>query len=376
MASTFGKGKNGKGKLKLSPKLVKRLAKWAEALVMDESTKLGSVNSLQHKLVAQLRKYASVRYALAGRPFGRDPTMLWAQHFLVDDGETLGETLGIFRSAFFTEKQNHWDPKGYAKDYEFKTKLQPQLARMIQHRSITYSADECIDLPKVVPIREVVHFPEEASVYYKRVLEDVIAAKGNFREMENAFLRMRQISSGFLGLKDDSTGERIQIEFAENPKLERLIELIEALPEGRKALVFYDFTASGRKIVSTLKKELDINAIWLWSGTKDSKKELGRFANDKDCSVACVQNRVGAFSLDGLQDVANYALFFESPISVIDRSQAEARLVRQGQERTVFQYDLCVKNTADERILDLHAEGKSLFDALLKDPEKALGMFK
>jgi len=226
----------------------------------------------------------------------------------------------------------------------------------------------------VVPVTELVKFDDEARAYYERLVKQVLAARGNMREMKNVFLRMRQISSGFIGLKDDETGERAEIEFQENPKLERLLELLDQLPDGRKAVVFHEFTYSGKKITSLLKEELGVKPIWLWSGTKDTKRELQRFATDNNCTVAVINNKVGAFSLDGLQDVANYTFVYESPVSSIDREQLERRLVRQGQKRTVFQYDLLVEKTVDQKIRDYHKEGEALFDALLRNPAKALGL--
>lgn len=367
MVSKRVKAKKKGMKFQLDKKLVKRLSYWADGLVLDESTRCGSPGSLTFKLVAQLRKYSFSRYLLAGRPFGRNPTMLWPQYYILDGGETLGETLGLFRAAFFSEQPNRWDPKGYAKDYTFKKSMRPKLSEMVQHRSITYSADECIDLPAVIPIREVVHLPEEAGAYYARAMEDIKEAKGDVREMKNAFLRMRQISSGFIGYKNDATGERAEIELLENPKLERLLEIIEDLPEGAKAVVFHAYTFSGRKISEAL-KERGIGSIWLWSGTKNSKEELNRFFKDPKVEVAVLNNQVGAYSLDGLQDVANYSLFYESPIGVIDREQAERRLVRQGQKRKVFQFDIVCRGTVDERVLDFHQEGRDFFDEVLRKP--------
>ena len=65
-------------------------------------------------------------------------------------------------------------------------------------------------------------------------------------------------------------------------------------------------------------------------------------------------------------------MFFESPVSVIDREQAERRLRRDGQEHTVFQYDPVVRGSVDRKILHFHAEGEDLMQALLRDPEKVL----
>lgn len=369
------KGKDKK-KLKLDEVLVERLAAWAGALVMDESTRVGNHNSTTHKLLAKLvSEGEQVRYALTGRPFGRDPTMLWPQCKLIDGGATLGGTLGMFREAFFTQHKKEFGPKHirkHVKDYKFDKRMEPQLSKMVQHRSITYSEDECLDLPKVVPTIEEVSLPEETRAYYKRLVEQLIAAKGNFREVKNVFLRMRQLSSGFIGLKDDETGEKAQIEFEQNPKMDRLLELLEAVPDTRKSVIFYDFTISGRNIVKRLQEELGREPIWLWSGTRDSRRELERFSNDPDCTEAVINNRLGSMSLDGLQYVANYDFYYESPVGAIDRAQAEKRIHRDGQKRRVFRYDMVVRRTMDQRILDFHAEGADLFKALIRDPAKAL----
>jgi hypothetical protein len=173
-------------------------------------------------------------------------------------------------------------------------------------------------------------------------------------------------------LTDDETGEKASVEFDENPKLEALLELIDLMPEKRKAIVWYDFTLSGKKIVSRIKEEFGFKPIWLWSGTKDSRAEFDRFFNDPNCEVAVINWRLGAMSLDGLQKVANYDLYYESPVGVIDRDQAQKRLDRDGQRFPVFRYDLITKGTVDERILAFHAEGRDLFKALVKDPARAL----
>lgn len=369
MVSERAKGK--KGKLKLADAKVAKLLRNVDAVFYDESTKAGNIQSLTYKLCWRAARKALHRYPLAGMPFGRDPTPLWAQMNLVDHGESLGETLGLFRAAFFNEKDNFWGGP-YSKKYTFNSRMKPTLSRIVQHSSLTYTADECIDLPPVRRIIEPIKLSKETRQYYQEVIDEVIAAKGNMRAMKNAFHRMRQLSSGFLGLKDDETGERAEIEFGENPKLERLLDLLDSLPENRKALIYYQYTVSGRRIAKEIKSELGVKPVWLWSGTKNSREEMRRFMEDDDTPYAVVNNQVGAYSLDGLQ-VANYEFFFESPVGVIDRTQAERRIIRQGQKhKTCFLYDLIVEGTVDERILEFHQEGKDLFKALLTNPARVL----
>jgi hypothetical protein len=358
-----------KNELALSDDLLVEFSRDVDVMVMDESTRASGHQSLTFELMEELAQTAGIRYALAGRPFGRDPTLLWAQHYLVDGGETLGTTLGMFREAFMKGVENRFVPKHrrkYIKKWSFDKRKKAQLARVIQHRSITYGAEECIDLPPVIPIIEEVRFSQEAEAYYEQAIETIVKSKGNMRAIENVFLRLRQLSSGFLGFKDDETGERAQIEFDENPKFDRTMELLDSMPFDRKGVVFYEYTHSGRKIYEEA-KAMGLNPIWLWSGTENYARDMRNFEENDRYRLAVLNNKVGAFSLDGLQ-VANYAYFYESPVSPIDREQAERRLRRQGQLLKVFQYDIIVRGSADQKILDFHAEGESLMKALLRDP--------
>jgi SNF2 family DNA or RNA helicase len=100
--------------------------------------------------------------------------------------------------------------------------------------------------------------------------------------------------------------------------------------------------------------------------------EQERFQTDPGCRFAVINNKVGAYSIDGLQYVANYLFVYESPVPVIDREQMERRLIRDGQANTVFIYDLVVQGTLDSRILDFHREGDDLLAALREDPRTVL----
>lgn len=341
--------------------LVDRLCKNLDAIVSDESTKLGNQGSAQYMAVRALRKRVGWYYNLAGRPFGRDPEMVWTQQWLVDFGASLGDTLTLFRDAFYNQKRGYFG--GF--EYTFKETMRPKLADLMLHRSISYDESECGTKSPVKVIVEEVRLPEDIESYYKKATEAVWRARGNRNAMKNVFLRMRQLSSGFVGFKDDETGERAQIVFPLNPKLERLVDLVEAVPLDRKFVIFYEFTHSGRTLCQKL-KQMGIGYGWLWSGTKDSRGILQRFDDDKKTRGLVINNKLGAMSLN-LQ-VANYQFDFENPVSIIDKEQMDKRLPRKGQKRVVYRYELVCRGTVDQKILDFHATGEDLFQALLRDP--------
>lgn len=344
---------------------------YAEGFLVHNSTRAGHAKSLTHQLCDYIAEYTRNRYALAGLPFGRDPTMLFHQQKIIDGGASFGATLGMFHEAYFTKEHNIWAKSRFAFNYTFDKSKTEQFSRRMQHRSITYEEHECTDVPKVVEIRVPVRLRGEARQYYERVHEEIVelAKSGNadLQATKNVFLRMRQITSGFLGFKSDETGERAQVVFTQNAKLDALLEELGGVPEGRKAVVFYEYTWSGRRISEELKKG-GIGHAWLWSGTKDYRKELDRFMKNKSCLVMVLQSKLGAFSLDGLQEVANYLFYYESPVPVIDRRQSEKRIKRPGQKRRVYQYDLICQGTVDEKILEFHREGADLMRSVRKDP--------
>jgi SNF2 family DNA or RNA helicase len=329
-------------------------------LVLDESVAVSNRAKLPYRLVKQLAKSCPVRFPMCGTPFGRDPTLLWAQMYLIDWGNTLGETLGLFRKALFKESDTFWG----GVEYKFDKKKAPLLNRLIADRSITVSADAA-DLPPVVAISKYVILPSDANAYYQKAKQAIIAAHGNYQETKNAFLRMRQISSGFLGYYDDEEGARAQFEFPDNPKMDQLQALLDFIPDGEKCLVMHDFIYSGGMIEQMLNRH-SIGYVRLSHKTKEPAKLLSAF--DKDPKVRVfVLSTAGAYGLN-LQ-TARYGIYYESPVSVIIRKQMDRRWERQGSKHSsVFRYDLIVQGTVDESILAFHKQGKDLFKAIMRNP--------
>lgn len=350
--------KRKKNRLKLSAPLVRRFCSVFQAMILDESTEVQSHRSLPFRVCRQIAKRAEYRFLLTGTPFGRDPTPLWSQLFLVDQGETLGKTLGLFRAAFFSEKKNFWG--GF--EYTYKPAMKPVLHRMLAHSTIRYKADQA-ELPACVELVRKATLPKDAQSYYNEARTQLLAARGNIREQKNLFLRMRQISSGFVGYYDDDAGAKAQFKFDQNPKLEILTALLSSIDTQYKIIVFHDFVFSGMMIVDELRR-LKIKYARIFGRVKDTSEQLRRFKKDESCRVL-VMNTAGAFGLN-LQ-IAKYGIFYESPVPVIERKQMERRYQRQySPHKTVFQYDLIVKGTYDEKIRKYHKEGADLFKGIIE----------
>lgn len=357
------KTKKGEIRLKPSVPMLTRLLKTFDGLVMDESQNIKNSRKLPYRICRQLSKTAKIVFALSGTPMGRDPHDLWSQLYVIDKGETLGETLGLFRGAFFKSSMNRWG----GMEYDFDRSKEEVLNKFIANRTIRIEADQA-DLPATSRIIKRVARSDDSDAFFERTRLAIIASKGDFKETQNAFLRMRQISSGFVGYDDEEEGKRAQLEFDPNPKLELLISLITSINPEYKFLVFHDFTFSGSMICREL-EELDISHLRLYGKTKDPAAVLNQFKNDPKVRGFIIQSQAGGAGLN-LQ-MARYGFYYESPVSPISRKQTEGRFIRQHSlHEKVFLYDLVMHGTFDQRILDFHAEGKDLFDAILNGEER------
>lgn len=360
------KGKRArKVRLRPDPKKIKAFATGLDAFIMDESVHLGNHQSLGHRIARRVSKNCKVVYALAGVPFGLEPMLVWSQMYLVDRGDTLGDTLGMFRNAFYTEKRGWFTMY----EYKFRKDMQPVLSEMMLHRSISYDASECQDLPPVTPIVRNITLPPETMAYYEQALMTLRRARGNKGLIENTFLRMRQISSGFLGFKHND--EKAQFIFPKNPKLDDILNSIEDMPYNCKFVIFHEFTPAGQLCMDGLAHR-GINAGWIRGGITNSKLLRRRFDDDdpKKFKGLLINWRKGAESLN-LQR-ANYKHFLDNIVSVIYRKQAQKRCFRGGQTRKGFMFDY-VATTADKRIMEFHRTGGNLFQALMRDPYELLG---
>lgn len=351
------KGKKKAGSLIPNPTLLKRLAEQFDFIAGDESAYAKGAKKLPFRILRALSKRMDQVFMMTGTPFNRDPLDIWSQMFLCDQGKTLGENIGLFRAAFYTAKKGHWT----SWDYTFDKTKDELFHDMLAGGSISYPADDD-SLPKVLRVPKVIRLREDAGAYYERAKQELRRAHGNATEVQNIFLRMRQISSGFIGYKNDETGTRAEFEFPENPKLEMLLSIIQEIRPDHQYIIFYDFTWSAFKIKREL-AALDIPILHLYGGTKNVKQVRDQFKSGETQGLL-LQNQFGI----GLNiQVAKYGLFYESPVSAIVRKQCERRVERQHSTHARVQlWDLICKDTMDERILAAHKAGGDLFKALVR----------
>lgn len=350
--------KEGK-KIVRDDKKVAKLRKVYDGIALDEIHKTRNKDTLRYSILRALMKTMPVRYGTTGTLFGHDPQEIYPQFYLIDRGETFGDTMGLFREAFFDKKVNPWG----GPEYTFRKELTRQLYRMLQHRSLRYDEDEVpeIEIPKGVFRQLKVAFSDEQREHYLRALQGIIDAKGRLSDIDSAWIRMRQITSGYLEWNDEHGKHSVM--FPENPKLQMLEKVIDESGY-EKVIVSTEYTQTGRLITQWLEKN-NYGYEWLYGGTKDPVNCIQRFMRDASKKVFVMNSESGGTGTDGLQKVSRYLVMYESPTTPIARKQLIKRVLRPGQRHRAFIYDIVMEKSLDKGILTHIEEGVSLYKSVV-----------
>lgn len=358
------KNRKVKKKLAIDTKRLQALADTYDMVVFDEVHKLKNRNSTWHALCESVSRGARYVYGLTGTLFGRDAEEAWAVARVVDLGETFGP-LGLFRSAFFKTKPNPW----LGVEYVFDAAKASVIHRTLQHRSLRYDEEELQSLPHRENRVVRMDFPAEQRERYLKAVEGLVNSEGKFTELEAQWLRMRQITSGYMEWKDEYGDHSIT--FKEQPKMEHLMGILDATLGSTKVVVCYEYTSTGKAIVARLSKE-GLAPLWIYGGTKNKPEVLRQFLEDDNHRVLVMNSAAGGTGTDGLQKVSRCLVFYESPSSPLVRRQTLKRIHREGGEGRCFIYDLVVSRSVDTQILKFIAEGQSLHDAVVGEGAKNL----
>ena len=147
-------------------------------------------------------------------------------------------------------------------------------------------------------------------------------------------------------------------------KREGCIDLIQSAIDGEhKILLFSQFTS----MIEILKKDFDRLGISYYTITGETKKEkrielVNKFNND-NTNVFLISLKAGGtgLNLTGADVVIHYDPWW----NVAVQNQATDRAHRIGQEKVVTEYKLVMKNTIEEKIIDLQNKKKELADQVI-----------
>ncbi|HLY73966.1 MAG TPA: DEAD/DEAH box helicase [Planctomycetota bacterium] len=327
-----------------------------DCVILDEAQSIKNARTATAKAARLLS--GKQRLALSGTPIENHLGELWSLMEFLNPG-LLGSG-GHFRNAL--ETRGNDSPEGRA---IIARALRPFILRRTKDQ-VAAELPARTEQTVLVELSgaERTRYDELKSHYRKALLSGGKAwSAANFNVLE-ALLRLRQAAC-HPGLLDPA--RRTQ----PSSKLEALlVYLKEVVEEGRKALVFSQFTTFLGIVKSALGAE-GISYSYLDGKTRDRAAAVEKFRTDPECRLFLISLKAGGLGLNLTE--AEVVILLDPWWNPAVEAQAIDRTHRIGQTRPVFAVRLVSKDTVEEKVLELQRSKRDLADAILGGKSGGLG---
>ncbi|MDR0831588.1 MAG: DEAD/DEAH box helicase [Bacillales bacterium] len=324
-----------------------------EYVILDEAQNIKNIKAEKTKTVKELNSLNKL--VLTGTPIENAISDLWSIFDFLMKGYLYkhDEFLDIEKKAVEGEKE--------ALNFIIN-KTKPFILRRTK-------AEVLKDLPPKVEEILYTHFKEESKGAYAKVL---IETKENIVNNENSgmailagIMKLRQLCLSPAMLFENTEKE---IEISE--KLEVTLNLInDAILNGHKVLVFSSFV-KGLNLLETLLQKNNILYFLLTGDTPAEKRlEMTNSFNDlkEEHQVFLISLKAGGIGLNLIG--ADIVIHLDPWWNVAAENQASDRAHRIGQTRSVHIYKIIIKDSIEERVIELQKVKKDLSDAIIKDDD-------
>ncbi|PIE01108.1 MAG: helicase SNF2 [Acidobacteria bacterium] len=324
-------------------------------VVLDESQTIKNIRGQASKAARLLE--AEHKLVLTGTPIENHIGELWSQFEFLNPG-MLGH------SHFFQSL----NLKQSAPSHEEKKLISRSLAPFILRRSKTQVLEELPSKTEQTIYCEMESSQREFYLNLKETLKEKLTERIekhglNRSQMHvlESLLRLRQAAC-HPGL--------LQRDFSESIKFQVLLQhLEETIAEGHKALVFSQFTS----LLGLLKREIyERGWAFEYLDGKSRRREasIKRFQEEEQVPVFLISLKAGGLGLN--LTAADYVFILDPWWNPAVENQAIDRAHRIGQTRSVMAYRLIVKNSIEEKILQLQKKKTELADAIISEDNRVL----
>lgn len=327
-------------------------------LVLDEAQFIKNAHSQRARAAFGIP--ARYRLALTGTPVENHLGDLWSIfHFL---NPALLGPFKLFQLRFMK-------PIERDRDSEQQGALKQLISPFLLRRE---KRDVLSELPPVTTVRHSVRLNDDESVRYallrKQIRDKLSKLYGRNRQHLHIFAeitRLRRFCCHPRLVFPDAPSE--------SSKLQAFLELAEELrANGHRALVFSQFV----DFLEIVRAELDERGFrysYLDGSTpKESRHARVEEFQNGHAELFLISLKAGGFGLN--LTAADYVIHLDPWWNPAVEAQATDRAHRIGQERPVTVYRLITEATIEERIVELHAEKRSLAEALLEGRESPVSL--
>ena len=303
-------------------------------VVIDELSSFKSAQAKRWKALRRVRGRIRRLIGLTGTPRPNGIEDLWPEVYLLDQGERLGRTLGVFRARYLVpEKMNghivySYRPKDGAED-EVYAKLSDICMSIRKEDVLSLPGQIYEDIELIAPPDVLKKYKQfERDRVMECLDEDGEIVAGTEAALTNKLL---QFANGAIYDMDGAVHRLHDI------KLDALEEMIEEAG-GDPVLVLYAYKHDAERI----RERITCRAL-------DKPEDIDAW-NRGEIPVALAHPASIGHGLN-LQEGGHILIWFGLPWSLELYQQANERLNRPGQKNVCRVYHLILQGTHDERVL-------------------------
>ena len=330
-------------------------------VVLDEAQNIKNASSHAAQVVGELN--TRHRLCLSGTPMENHLGELWSLFNFLMPG-FLGSQ-ARFKSLYRTPIEKHGDSE---RAEQLRRRVTPFMLRR-------HKRDVATDLPeKQIAISSVELGSAQADLYEtirlttEKTVRDALANKGLAQsqiQILDALLKLRQVCCD-PRLLAVPAAQKVR----QSAKLELLMELLpELLAEGRKVLLFSQFTSMLRLIEEELVKR-GIQWVKLTGQSQKRDEIIDRFTSG-EVPLFLISLKAGGVGLNLTQ--ADTVIHYDPWWNPAAETQATDRAHRIGQTQRVMVYKLVAQGTIEERILALQERKAALAESMYSAAEQRNG---
>jgi SNF2 family DNA or RNA helicase len=328
-----------------------------DMVVVDEFSSFKNSDSKRFKALTWVRKHIKRFVGLTGTPAPNGLLDLWAQVYLLDEGERLGKRITHFRERYFEADQRDRDR---VFSYAPKPGADEVIRQLIGDICVSMSAEDYLELPDCMSVTVPVVLDAKAKTAYEKLeremlleVDEATIDAGSAAVLTNKLL---QLCNGAV-----YHGEEREVAEIHRCKIEAFMELVEGL-NGQPALVFYSFQHD----LARIKKELEKTGLRVRQLKTPQDEDDW---NAKQIDILLAHPASAAYGLN-LQKGGNHVIWFGLNWSLELYQQANKRLHRQGQTEKVIIHHLVTEGGVDEDVI-LALEDKGATQGRLMEALKA-----
>lgn len=307
--------------------------KWPfDMVIVDESDSFKNAGSQRFKAMKKILPFVEYIVLLTGTPSPNGLLDLWSQCYLVDYGHSLGRTMTAYKQRFFEQ-----DYMGYL--FTPRKGSQAQIEKLMQPYTLSMQTADYLDLPDRIDLIEEIELTPKVLAEYKLFERDLfIEFEGHQVEAINAAVlanKLLQYSNGAIYVDEYKNWAELH-----TSKLDVLTELIEQNDEN--ILVAYNYRSDLERLQARFP-----NAVVM-----DKHDATIQEWNKGNIKLLLAHPQSAGHGLN-LQHGGQLIIWFSLCWSLAYYQQFNARLYRQGQIKPVRIVHLIVKNTIDERVMQV-----------------------